>query len=117
MNYSFARENLVRGLVWWWGAVSRIGLCPLVLATLIRNFQIQEIVPGITGISVAGDVETTSLTANVGVTVPLNQKLSFEASFWLGLYISKSFPRNGAGSKSLDVLSDSGFSYELSSSS
>ena len=80
-----------------------------------QEFSNSEIVPGITGISVAGDVETTSLTANVGVTVPLNQKLSFEASFGLGYTsVNHSHEMVIAGSKSLDVLSDSGFSYELS---
>jgi opacity protein-like surface antigen len=59
-------------------------------------------------------VETTSLTANVGVTVPLNQKLSFEASFGLG-YTSVSHSHNMViVTSNLDVLSDSGFSYELS---
>lgn len=78
-----------------------------------QEFSNSEILPG-TGISVAGDVETTSLTANVGVTVPLNQKLSFEASFGLG-YTSVSHSHNMViVTSNLDVLSDSGFSYELS---
>jgi opacity protein-like surface antigen len=78
-----------------------------------QEFSNSEILPG-TGISVAGDVETMSLTANVGVTVPLNQKLSFEASFGLG-YTSVSHSHNMViVTSNLDVLSDSGFSYELS---
>ena len=78
-----------------------------------QEFSNSEILPG-TGISVAGDVETVSLTANVGVTVPLNQKLSFEASFGLG-YTSVSHSHNMViVTSNLDVLSDSGFSYELS---
>ena len=68
------------------------------------------------GVPADGDVETLSLTANIGVSVPLNQKLSFEASFGLGFTtVSHSLAMVLApGINSLDVLSDSGFSYELS---
>ena len=61
-----------------------------------------------------GDVETLCLTGNIGVSVPLNQKLSFEASFGLGfMSVSHSLYMNGI-LESLHVFSDSGFSYELS---
>lgn len=67
------------------------------------------------GFPANGDVQTTSLTANIGLCVPLNEKLSFEASFGLGYTsVSHSLGMSFLGIESLDVLSDSGFSYELS---
>lgn len=70
------------------------------------------------GLSAGGDVETLSLTGNVGISVPLNKKLSFEASFGLGFtsvrHSLSMLVIPVLNETSLDVLSDSGFSYELS---
>jgi opacity protein-like surface antigen len=65
------------------------------------------------GLSANGDVETLSLSANAGVAVPLSRKLSFEASFGLG-FTSVSHSLYIPIVNSLNVFSDSGFSYDLS---
>lgn len=65
------------------------------------------------GFDAAGDVESLSLTGNLGLTIPLSNKLSFEASFGLG-YATVSHSLGIPVINSLDVLSDSGFTYELS---
>lgn len=64
------------------------------------------------GVETSGDVESLSLTANVGFAVPLTQKLHFEAGLGLG-YSSVSHSLHIPGI-SLDVSKDSGFTYELS---
>ena len=65
------------------------------------------------GLHADGDVESLSFTGNLGIAIPLNHKLSFEASFGLG-YSSVSHSLNIPSINSLDLLSDSGFCYELS---
>mgnify|MGYP001237333293 CR=1 FL=1 len=65
------------------------------------------------GLPAEGDIQTLSLTANAGVAIPLTQKLSFEASFGLG-FTSVSHSLYIPIVKSLNVFSDSGFSYDLS---
>ena len=81
-----------------------------------QDFSNTDFMPGTNPkISAAGDVETLSLTGNIGISVPLNEKLSFEACFGLGYTsVSHSLEMSSANFKSSDVLSDSGFSYELS---
>jgi hypothetical protein len=65
------------------------------------------------GFDAVGDIESLSFTGNLGIAIPLNQKLSFEASFGLG-YSSVHHSLHVPNIKSLDLLSDSGFCYELS---
>ena len=64
------------------------------------------------GIETSGDVESLSMTANLGLTVPMTKKLHFEAGLGLG-YSSVSHSLHIPGI-SLDVSKDSGFTYELS---
>ena len=71
------------------------------------------------GFSASGDVESISLTGNLGIAIPLTKRLSFETSFGLGYSaVSHSLDLQIIGLSGqpgrLFAGSDGGFSYELS---